>query len=114
MGRHIRRGFCGTPALELRTDDAARVAGVDDEIERIRREFEEAKRNFDNIREVLKEIPKMNPEGIMSLSSLILDIGTKKDCNEWILNATIFVIEGEFRYLRQQECEVGYNTSLWF
>ncbi|XP_020082880.1 5'-nucleotidase domain-containing protein DDB_G0275467 isoform X2 [Ananas comosus] len=69
----FRRGFSGTLVPELTTDDAASTAGADDEIERIQREFEEAKRNFDNIPEVLKEIPKMNPEGIYVNKNVRLD-----------------------------------------
>lgn len=36
---------------------------IEDEIEKIRREFDAAKRSFLNIPAALKEMPRMNPEG---------------------------------------------------
>ena len=39
------------------------VVNCEVEIEKIRREFEDAKKNFLNIPATLKNMPKMNPEG---------------------------------------------------
>ena len=36
----------------------------EDEIERIRREFEDAKRNYLSIPVAMKDMPKMNPHGL--------------------------------------------------
>lgn len=36
----------------------------EDEIEKIRREFDAAKQSFLNIPDALKEMPKMNPQGL--------------------------------------------------
>uniref|UniRef100_A0A1D1YK93 5'-nucleotidase domain-containing protein DDB_G0275467 n=1 Tax=Anthurium amnicola TaxID=1678845 RepID=A0A1D1YK93_9ARAE len=44
-----------------------------DEVEVIRREFEDAKRSFLNNPAALKEIPRMNPQGIYANKSLKLD-----------------------------------------
>ncbi|XP_057966864.1 uncharacterized protein LOC131157037 isoform X2 [Malania oleifera] len=46
---------------------------VDDEVEMIRREFDAAKRSFLKIPEVLKGMPKTNPEGIYVNKNLRLD-----------------------------------------
>ncbi|XP_074304134.1 uncharacterized protein LOC141638687 [Silene latifolia] len=46
---------------------------VDDEVARIRREFDAAKQSFLNIPEALKSMPKMNPEGIYVNKNLRLD-----------------------------------------
>lgn len=41
----------------------------EDEIERIRREFEDAKRNYLSIPAAIKDMPKMNPQGLGVRSS---------------------------------------------
>lgn len=46
---------------------------VDDEIAKIRREFDAAKQSFLKIPQALKEMPKMNPEGIYVNKNLRLD-----------------------------------------
>lgn len=46
---------------------------VEDEVEKIRREFDAAKKSFLNIPEALKEMPKMNPEGL--LICFVFDFG---------------------------------------
>ncbi|XP_078150865.1 HAD-superfamily hydrolase, subfamily IG, 5'-nucleotidase isoform X1 [Carex rostrata] len=48
-------------------------SNCNDEISKIRNEFEEAKRNFLNIPAALKEMPTMNPEGIYVNKNLKLD-----------------------------------------
>jgi len=40
-----------------------RSGAGEDEIERIRREFEDAKRNYLSIPAAIKDMPKMNPQG---------------------------------------------------
>ncbi|KAI5675663.1 hypothetical protein M9H77_06613 [Catharanthus roseus] len=45
----------------------------EDEIEKIRKEFNAAKQRFSNIPEALKQMPKMNPEGIYVNKNLRLD-----------------------------------------
>ena len=40
-------------------------SNCNDEVSKIRNEFEEAKRNFLNIPAALKEMPTMNPEGVL-------------------------------------------------
>ncbi|XP_038979073.1 5'-nucleotidase domain-containing protein DDB_G0275467 isoform X2 [Phoenix dactylifera] len=72
----FRRGFGGTVASEVGTDiqpcnlDAVKAG---DEIEKIRHEFEEAKRSFLKIPVAIKEMPKMNPKGIYVNKNLRLD-----------------------------------------
>ncbi|XP_050374576.1 uncharacterized protein LOC126792134 [Argentina anserina] len=51
----------------------AHSAFPDDEIAKIRREFDAAKQSFLNIPQALKEMPKMNPEGIYVNKNLRLD-----------------------------------------
>ncbi|PON48436.1 Purine 5'-nucleotidase [Parasponia andersonii] len=46
---------------------------LEDEVEKIRREFDSAKKSFLNIPEALKTMPKMNPEGIYVNKNLRLD-----------------------------------------
>jgi hypothetical protein len=48
------RELCTTP----------RSGAGEGDIERIRREFEDAKRNFPTILSALKDMPKMNPQGL--------------------------------------------------
>ncbi|GJN33949.1 hypothetical protein PR202_gb22580 [Eleusine coracana subsp. coracana] len=60
------RGLC-TLSTTLRSG-----AG-EDEIERIRREFEDAKRNYLSIPSALKDMPKMNPQGIYVNKNVKLD-----------------------------------------
>ncbi|XP_066364074.1 uncharacterized protein [Miscanthus floridulus] len=45
----------------------------EDEIERIRREFEDAKRNYLSIPAAIKDMPKMNPQGIYVNKNVKLD-----------------------------------------
>lgn len=65
------RRYCSVAAPEI--CDLSVAGDFDDEIERIRQEFEEAKRNLLNIPIALKEMPKMNPEGIYVNKNLRLD-----------------------------------------
>ena len=44
-----------------------RSGAGEDEIERIRREFEDAKRNYLSIPAAIKDMPKMNPQGLLGL-----------------------------------------------
>ncbi|KAF8392966.1 hypothetical protein HHK36_021207 [Tetracentron sinense] len=74
------RGFIARVAPEeavLKFEDAVRVEthGLDleDELAKIRREFDDAKQSFLKIPEALKEMPKMNPEGIYVNKNLRLD-----------------------------------------
>ncbi|RCV11741.1 hypothetical protein SETIT_2G210600v2 [Setaria italica] len=60
------RGLC-TLSTTLRSG-----AG-EDEIERIRREFEDAKRNYLSIPAAIKDMPKMNPQGIYVNKNVKLD-----------------------------------------
>ncbi|KAG1326488.1 5'-nucleotidase domain-containing protein [Cocos nucifera] len=72
----FRRGFSGTVASEVGTDgQPCNLDGVkaEDEIEKIRHEFEEAKRSFLKIPVAIKEMPKMNPKGIYVNKNLRLD-----------------------------------------
>lgn len=54
--------------LKLEEEEDARVesigSGLDDEVSRIRSEFDAAKRSFLKIPEALKDMPKMNPKGL--------------------------------------------------
>jgi hypothetical protein len=43
-----------------------RSGAVEDEIERIRHEFEDAKRNYLSIPAAIKDMPKMNPQGLVT------------------------------------------------
>nr|AGT16478.1 nucleotidase-like protein [Saccharum hybrid cultivar R570] len=61
-----RRALC-TLSTTLRSG-----AG-EDEIERIRREFEDAKRNYLSIPAAIKDMPKMNPQGIYVNKNVKLD-----------------------------------------
>ncbi|KAM0843653.1 hypothetical protein ACQ4PT_057574 [Festuca glaucescens] len=66
--RHSRglRGMC--------TLSTTLGSGADeDEIERIRREFEDAKRNYLSIPAAMKDMPKMNPQGIYVNKNVKLD-----------------------------------------
>lgn len=65
------RRYCSVAAPEI--CNLSVTGDFDDEIERIRQEFEEAKRNLLNIPIALKEMPKMNPEGIYVNKNLRLD-----------------------------------------
>ncbi|KAJ0965725.1 hypothetical protein J5N97_026863 [Dioscorea zingiberensis] len=58
------RGFSTNIISELRNYNQLSSIDAEDELEMIRREFQEAKRSFLNIPAALKEMPKMNPEGI--------------------------------------------------
>ncbi|XP_072977223.1 uncharacterized protein [Typha angustifolia] len=72
----VRRGFSGTVVPELRTDGGScdtDVSNAQDEIERIRMEFEELKRSFVNFPVALKDMPKMSPEGIYVNRNVRLD-----------------------------------------
>ncbi|KAM0943377.1 putative 5'-nucleotidase [Dioscorea sansibarensis] len=60
----IDRCFSTNVVSESRAVDQLSSTDVDNEVEMIRRQFEEAKRSFLNIPAALKEMPKMNPEGI--------------------------------------------------
>ena len=64
----------------------------EDEIERIRREFEDAKRNYLSIPAAIKDMPKMDPQGLAVRSSrppcapvLLLYCNVLK----WILNLLV-------------------------
>ncbi|XXG58504.1 hypothetical protein AAC387_Pa04g0805 [Persea americana] len=57
----------------LRAESYETDGSIEDEIEKIRCEFDEAKRSFLNIPAALKEMPKMNPEGIYVNKNLRLD-----------------------------------------
>lgn len=46
---------------------------VNDDIDKIRREFDAAKRSFLKIPEALKAMPKTNPEGSIMFSSLLFN-----------------------------------------
>ncbi|PVH64447.1 hypothetical protein PAHAL_2G270200 [Panicum hallii] len=50
-----------------------RSGAGEDEIERIRREFEDAKRNYLSIPAAIKDMPKMNPQGIYVNKNVKLD-----------------------------------------
>ncbi|PKA57595.1 hypothetical protein AXF42_Ash018570 [Apostasia shenzhenica] len=70
------RCFSGTAAPEVGVDESPirSSGGIPvDEIKKIRLEFEEAKRSFLNIPAALREMPKMNPEGIYVNKNLRLD-----------------------------------------
>ncbi|ONK69699.1 uncharacterized protein A4U43_C05F25810 [Asparagus officinalis] len=65
------RGLSSVVAPEICSPSVA--LDLDDEIERIRREFEDAKKSFLNIPLALKEMPRMNPEGIYVNKNLRMD-----------------------------------------
>lgn len=82
------RGFEGTPrlfsgipssehaAMKKFEDDCKQVLSdnwADDDIAKIRQEFEEAKAKFLKIPQALKDMPKMNPEGIYVNRNVRLD-----------------------------------------
>lgn len=70
LGGSVRR-YCSVIANEICSPCVG--GDSDDGIETIRQEFEEAKRCFLNIPLALKEMPKMNPEGIYVNKNLRLD-----------------------------------------
>lgn len=82
----LRRGFTAGPpppeafarvASEVRPDEQASVpgcSGSSNEVEEIRREFEAAKRSFLNNPSALKDIPLMNPRGLLFASSSMFGI----------------------------------------
>ena len=60
-------------------DEVGSVAAVtlaidDDEITKIRCEFDATRKSFHKIPEALKEMPKMNPEGLLCLLVLKLKV----------------------------------------
>ncbi|KAH9618748.1 hypothetical protein KSS87_021337 [Heliosperma pusillum] len=61
------RNYSEQKVLAVETED------FDDEVVRIRREFDAAKRSFSIIPETLKSMPKMNPDGIYVNKNLRLD-----------------------------------------
>lgn len=63
----LHRSFSTNVMAESGAVDQLRSADVDDKVEMIRRQFEEAKRSFLDIPAALKEMPKMNPEGLLIL-----------------------------------------------
>ncbi|KAM3275487.1 hypothetical protein ACQJBY_044075 [Aegilops geniculata] len=64
-----RRGLRGLSTLSSTLGSGA----GEDEIERIRREFEDAKRNYLSIPDAIKDMPKMNPQGIYVNKNVKLD-----------------------------------------
>jgi hypothetical protein len=56
-------GIAGLRALSTLSTTLGSGAG-EDEIERIRREFEDAKRNYLSIPVAIKDMAKMNPQGL--------------------------------------------------
>ncbi|KAF6155047.1 hypothetical protein GIB67_035794 [Kingdonia uniflora] len=65
------REFCQNRATAAAVDTVPEV--VEDDIAKIRHEFNEAKQSFLKIPEALKEMPKMNPQGIYVNKNLRLD-----------------------------------------
>lgn len=66
-GGNCRRsyGVVASPEQTVtRSESTDYPARVDDEIEKIRQDFVAAKESFLRIPEALKEMPKMNPEGL--------------------------------------------------
>ncbi|KAM5554062.1 5'-nucleotidase domain-containing protein [Rosa sericea] len=69
-------GAIATPeptVLKFENGETADSVTADDEIAKIRREFDAAKQSFLKIPQALKEMPKMNPEGIYVNKNLRLD-----------------------------------------
>ncbi|KAF7059003.1 hypothetical protein CFC21_065960 [Triticum aestivum] len=64
-----RRGLRGLSTLSSTLGSGA----GEDEIERIRREFEDAKRNYLSIPAAIKDMPKMDPQGIYVNKNVKLD-----------------------------------------
>jgi hypothetical protein len=88
-------------------------SGADeDEIERIRREFEDAKRNYLSIPAAMKDMPKMDPQGMSTCSPLLARaVLAALECLEM---DTEFAMLGYglgsyvgFRDLREQERQAG-------
>lgn len=67
---------------------------MDDEIAKIRQEFNAAKQSFLKIPEALKEMPKMNPEGKLVLSYASVKSKTIKYALELML--LLLLLSGVF------------------
>lgn len=67
---------------------------VDDEIAKIRHEFNAAKQSFLKIPEALKKMPKMNPEGTLVLSYALAKSETIKCTLELML--LLLLLSGAF------------------
>lgn len=74
------RGYRGIPSSEqtiskfeerIKQAEAENLV-VNDDIDKIRRDFDAAKQSFLKIPEALKEMPKMNPEGSIIFCSLFV------------------------------------------
>ncbi|GJM98754.1 hypothetical protein PR202_ga15791 [Eleusine coracana subsp. coracana] len=72
LSRRVARSSGGLRALCTLSTTLRSGAG-EDEIERIRREFEDAKRSYLSIPSALKDMPKMNPQGIYVNKNVKLD-----------------------------------------
>ncbi|TVU09583.1 hypothetical protein EJB05_43067, partial [Eragrostis curvula] len=70
--RRAPRSWPGLRALSTLSTTLGSGAG-EDEIERIRREFEDAKRNYLSIPSAIRGMPKMNPQGIYVNKNVKLD-----------------------------------------
>lgn len=80
----------------------------DDEIAKIRREFDAAKQSFLKIPQALKEMPKMNPEGLSVHNSCFsVELKYSCQCCYWLMSCI------QIRDICEQKSEIGQYSSLW-